>query len=254
MFLVFQIISLIGKNPPPKNSIKGTGLKLRKMSLNSRQKTAVFLRWTTIFSFAIFFVFSLLVSQETLANPSYKTPLVNWIFIPYFIVLTFGLIGKFLMNQNDWALYHLENYRKTQKCGDLEKALRSYNKIIGSTLALKKLVALSQYVEESFKIGNTEEVKNLDEKLETALDNLRTKDVSKIDNNLIDLSELAIKVTEKHEKILGFEPRYPFRILISEKLRSSTERIFPQIVIFLVWIGFMLVLARFGIVNIALPP
>jgi hypothetical protein len=254
MFLVFQIISIIGKNPPPKNNVNRIGLKLRKMSLNNRQKTAVFLRWTTLFSLVIFFVSSLLVSQETLANPSYKTPLVNWISIPYFIVLTFGLIGKFLMNRKDWALYHLENYRKTKKCVDLEKTLRSYNKILGSTLSLKKLVALSQYVEEAFKIGNIEEVEKLDQKLETALDNLRTENVSKIDNNLIDLSELAIKVTEKHEKVLGFEPRYPLRILISEKLRSSLDRIFPQVVIFLVWIGFLLVLARFGIVNITLPP
>ena len=252
--LTFQII-LARKEPDPAQfNPFGLGDKLRKLSLYKRQRITVFLRWNIAFSFIIVIVLFLLIGQETWVNPSYKSPLLNWFLILYFVVLLMLPIRKFIMNQNDWAVYHLENYKKASKCKDLEKTLGSYNKILGSTLSPKTLVALSQYVEEAFKIGNDDEIKQLNAQIEKTMSNLRNKEVPEIDKDLIELSVLAKKMTEEHERILGFEPKYPLRILLDEKLRSSTDKVFPQIILFLVWIGLFLVLARFGIINITLPP
>ena len=254
IFLTFQIISAPQKrNPTPLNPF-GLRSKLRNISLDNRQRMAVFLRWTILFSFVIFFVLFLLIGQETWVNPSYKSPLVNWFLILYFVPLVLVPIRKLVMNQNDWAQYHLDSYKETKKCKDLEKTLGSYNKILGSTLSPKTLVALSQYVEETFKIGNNDEVNQLNVQVEKITSSLRNNEVPKIDDDLIELSVLAKKVTDEHEKILGFKPKYPLWILLSEKMRSSSDKIFPQIILFFVWIGLFLVLARFGIINITLPP
>ena len=250
--IIFQSFNIVTKYYPPKDY--GIRAKLRKISLDKRQRIVVFTKRIVVSCFLIAFFLVLMLTQESLLNPAYRSPLINWVFLLFFMIYGLAIFSKFLITPKEWIRFHLENYKKTEYCKDFESALRSYNKALGSSLSLKRIIAISQYVEEAYKIADEDEIKHLDSLSDKTLNSLSIDSTSEIDDNIIALSELAKKITKEHQRTLGFEPRYPYRIILSEKLSSSTDKAFPQIVIFLTWVGILLVLARFGIVNVTFPP
>ena len=98
------------------------------------------------------------------------------------------LIRK-IFNEPKWlSIISLTAYKKTKTCQDLESALRSYNKALGSSLSLKKIIAISQYVKEAYKIGNEEEIKELNAQVDKTVNSLKSTNISEIDDNLVALS------------------------------------------------------------------
>lgn len=158
------------------------------------------------------------------------------------------------MNHRDWTLYHLRCFRKSRAYEDLEKALRDYNKILGSSLSMKQLLTVSQYVHEAYKVLNREDIQELDNKIDNVIASLENKEISKANEGLIDLSKFSIEHLKEHEQILGFKVKYPYRLRLWEHAKMSIGKIFPQFILFLIWIALWIVLLLLGKITISPPP
>jgi len=215
--------------------------KLRSVSVENRRLIAEFCRWTSICLLLIVLVLASLITHEasTDSAPSY---LSIWLLITYFLPVFLISIARFSMNSVDRAIYHLQRFRKTKASEDLEKALKDYNRILGSSLSLKKLLTISQCVTEAFKILTHKKSQQFDTQIQDIIGNLKAENISEANAGLIALSNSVMEQIEDHIQTLGFEVKYPRRLRFSEATKAILNKVFPQFMVFMIWIGLVILL------------
>lgn len=225
--------------------------KLRHINENTRLLVANFLKWTGLCLSLIGLIFLVLMLNETYRIiPRRFADITLLISFNLSFLLGLTLIGtaRFLMNPCDWTIRYLQRFRRNKIPGDLDKALRSYNRTLGSSLSLKKLLSFSQFVNESYKIGKKKDSEDFDSQIDCIIKSLENRNISEANDRLITLSKSAMKLIKKHEETLGFEVTYPLRLRIWEGFRETLTRVFPQLMLFLVWLALYIILVSLGII------
>jgi hypothetical protein len=232
---------------------------MRKIDLDRRHFWGKFFRRASILMLIICLVISLSVFQEIYVNersqPS-QPLLFYWFIALTFLAMIFLSIARSLMNNLDWTLYHLEQFRIAEGFlpEALKKSLRHYNLFIGSTLSPKKLLGVAQSVIEAYKVGTREDVTKLDYQIERMKGDLKSNEICHANDDLIGLSEIANDIIGKHKENLGFEIKYPYSLLFRDQVKDAIAKIFPQFMGFLTWIVVLMILAYFGILHFVFPP
>jgi hypothetical protein len=227
--------------------------RVEKLSLENRALVTQGFRWTSVCLMLLLFLIVSSGGASYLAEPV-KSAITSW-FVPVYFILIFSFVmSVFLVDRLDWAVYNLEQFEQTHELSSLQKALKDYNKALGSTLSVRRLLTISQYVGEGFLIGSDKEKEDMTRQLHVLGTNLRGNNICDADKSLIDLSQLAEETVKKHREVLGFEARYPYRMRLDDAIRSSVGRAFPELMLVLVWIAVLMILSYFGVTKLIFPP
>jgi len=248
-----HIVKASGRIVAPQ-SLKRIELRVRNLSLERRLLLDKFLNRSTIILLFVILAIAALLFQEIYTTDTYGSSLIFWFLAAYGMAFLFKGCGDLLMNEADWALFYIEDYQKTMQIRSLEKGLKHYNKIIGSTLSIKKLAEISQCVNEAFKIGNDEDIQKVRLQIERIKGDLGSIDVQAANANLIDLSNISTEITREHRDKLGFEFKYSYRLRLLEHTKNLLSGVFPEFMKFLLWVAILLVLAYLGWRHIIFPP
>jgi len=231
--------------------------KFRRIDEKTRLLISNFLKWTGVCSLVISMTLMVLLLDEAYIHSPNQYSMDRVLFASFTLTALLSMIlvnaARFLMNPYDWAIYYLQKFLQEKTPDDLEKAFRNYNRILGSSLSLKKLLAISQYINEGYKIGKKNESKNLDKVIGSIIKSLERGRLSQANDRLLALSNSAMELIREHKEILGFEVKYPLRLRISEQIRGLLSKIFPQLMLFLVWLMLVVFLASLGLVPITPP-
>lgn len=227
--------------------------RIEKVELETRALITQGFRSTTI-CLLIVFVLIVASSQTSYLTESARSMITQWYFPVYLFLIFSTFLSNFLVDRLDWAVYNLERFGLTHELRSLQKALKDYNRALGSTLSVKRLLTISQYVDEGFMIGSVKEKEDMTRQLHVLSTNLRDGNICYADRNLIDLSQLAEETVRKHREFLGFEARYPYRLRLWDTLRSSVGKVFPELMLVLIWIAVLMILSHFGITKVIFPP
>lgn len=159
------------------------------------------------------------------------------------------------MNDCDWVIYYLQQFQENRDAAFLEKALKSYNDFLESNLAPRKLITISQYTDEAFKIGDETQKEKLSEQINKIVKNLETtKEITVVDSDLMQLANISSEIVGQHAKTFGFKPKYPWRMIFWRTARRSAGKILPQLLyIAIIFIVLALAASILGIHNISIP-
>ena len=225
---------------------------LEKVSLETRAQLTNGFKWTTLCLLIVWFAV-VESGQFSLFSESVRS-MIGWWSLPiYLLVLISLFLSLVLVDRWDWAVYNLEEFGRTGRFENLQKGLKDYNKALGSTLSIKRLLTISQCVEEGFLIGNDQEKEEMGRQLHVLFLNLKDRNVCSADRNLIDLSQSAEETVRRQKEVLGFEAKYPYRLVLWDTLRSSVGRVFPEVLSLLIGIAVLVILSYFGIKISFLP-
>lgn len=247
------LISMAGQASTPKFWLDA-GKKARSIEKDTRLLVSNFSKWMGVCLVLIGLVFMILHLNEVHVriSTSNRFPFDITLLFSYFLPLLsgFSLIGaaQFLMNPYDWTIHYLQKFLQDKDIADMDRALRTYNRVIGSSLSLKKLLSISQWVSEAHKIGNNKVSENLDSRIHNVIKSLESRNIAEANNRLISLSKYAMELIKEHKETLGFEVSYPLKLRILEQFRGSLSKIFTQFMLFLLWLAFVVVLASLGII------
>lgn len=225
--------------------------KLRHMNENTRRLIADFLKWTGLCLVLIGLVFlALMLSEVSMSTPRQfpDIALLTSFYLPFLLGSTLVGTARFLMNPRDWTIHYMQRFRRGKVPEDLDKALRNYNRTLGSSLSLKRLLSISQCVNEAYKIGNRKDWEDLDSQINHVIGLLKNKNISDANNGLITLSKSAMKLIEEHKQTLGFKVTYPLRLRIWEGFRESLAKVFSGFMLFLVWFALYIFLTSLGLI------
>jgi len=134
---------------------------------------------------------------------------------------------------------------------------KSFEKLQQNTrfeFIIKKILTISQYVTEAFKILTHKKLQQFDTQIQDIISNLKAENISEANAGLIALLNSVMEQIEDHIQTLGFEVKYPRRLRYSEATKAILSKVFPQFMVFMIWIGLVILLAHFGIIRILSPP
>lgn len=226
--------------------------RVRQFSVKTRIGIANCLRWTSYCCLLIMLISLLLTIREILVGDilgRFANIGIGITLLSFYAAGICAVIGRFVMNRYDWIVEHLQNFQKHGNLDDLNKALINYNRILGFTLSTRKLLEISQRVKEVYTIGEEKALKAMDREIITLIDSGKTRDVKKLDRSLIKLSASAEKKLSEHQKRLGFKVRYPIRLRIIEHTKNAFGKIFPQLMLIMIWLVIIIVLMHVGIIT-----
>jgi hypothetical protein len=225
---------------------------LGRVNLQTRALVTTGLRWTTVCLMILFLAVGA-SSQFNYFSDSLRSMIQQWLLPVYLLLIVCTSLSLILVNKWDWAVYDLEEFGRSHDLDSLQKALRDYNRVLGSTLSVKRLLTISQYVDEGFTIGSEKEKEDMTRQLHILTSSLKEHNVCAADRCLIDLSQSAEETVRRHKDVLGYEPKYPFRLMFWDTLKTSSRKVFPSLVLVLIWIAILMGLSYFG-VRIPFPP
>jgi hypothetical protein len=228
-------------------------LKIRSLSLETRHWLAQAFKWTTLCFFLVLLVLMFFVMLETVQTRIVPYSSFLWFLGIYACCLIFLTLMRSMMHRLDWIIYHFEEFMKTKEPENLQKALKNYNRVLDSTLSWTRLLAISQYIHEAFKIGTESERNELDRRIAVIVYDLNHNSICGADEELVDLSSLSKELLKDHKKVLGFEVRYPFRLRTWQRIRLSFAKALSELMLAVFWIFLFWLLAYFKIIPVIFP-
>lgn len=253
ILVAFKIISIINYIPEPKQMQSFTSkieAKLRGMSIDKRRSISILFKRLGYSLFIISIIFMVLYMHDRFfggpLNLSTAIVLQSLFILPVMSGITLISLSRFIMNMFDWAIFYLQEFVNNRYCDDLEKALARYNQILGSTLSHKKILEVSQCINEANKIGKKNEWEKISKILNMAIDSLERKSLSKTDELLIDAIKLSNEEIKKHRETFDFQVKYPLRLKIVDFFRITLSKVFTQFVLFILWIILVLLMISYG--------
>lgn len=249
-FYLGSLVTKITWEPKPYTNLKK---KLRRIDLETRRLMANGFKWTGICALLTTFAdFLILIREAYVGNESFGQ--LGTLFFTMFALLALASFGlsNYFMSPIDSAIFHFSVFKKGINSNiifssELDKALANYNKSLGSSLPMKNLFSMSQYVAEAHKIGSKEDRKHIIKRIDAIVKSLKKRNASESNKSLIELSELASRITEKHEKILGFKAKYPLKYRIGDAFGGIVTRFFVQFMLLLFWIMILVILGYYGL-------
>jgi len=209
--------------------------KVKLKTISQKHFLSNFLKLASVGLLSIGTISAILIFQESTLG--FNAQSIFPIFaLTYFFGVTVLLFRPLFMSNTDWIILHFENFRNTKKDSSLQRALETYNRSLGSCLSLRKLLAITQNVTESYKIGSTVQKSELDEKISKIIDGVKAKDLPNIDSNLISLALISKEMTKQHKAVLGFSVKYPLRFLAWEQTKISFFKNYPKLMYLLLGI------------------
>jgi hypothetical protein len=256
MFLVIiftmYLISFAQAISEPK-VLQKASLRIRGLSLETRHWLAHAFKWTTVCFFLILLVLMFLFMLKTVQTDAFNYLLFLGFMGTYVCCLIFLRLMGSMMHRIDWIIYHLEEFIKTEEPENLQKALKDYNRMLDSTLSWKRLLAISQYIHEAFKIGTENERIELNRRIAVLVYDLKHNNICGVDEDLVDLSSFSKELLKDHKKVLGFEVRYPLRFRTRQRISLSFAKVLSELMIAVFWIFLVSLLAYFKIIPVIFP-
>lgn len=223
------------------------------LSLEKKRSISNFLKWISIGSFASGTIAGVLYVQQSFLGVSAIQGLLYSFCLLYFIGIFSFVTRAILLTNADWVIVNLHDFNKTENASCFKKALLSYNKCLGSTLSLKKLLVTSQYVTQAYRISTNTQKDALNLQITKICAKIKEKKIPETDLEIINLVKQAKEIIKEHNSVLGMSVRYPLKIMFWEQTKLSLAKNYPKLMYLILGIILLVALKQFNLLPEVLP-
>jgi hypothetical protein len=224
-----------------------------QLTLYQIRSLSNFLKWLSIGLLASGTMSGILLIQQSTLGLTTENTLLGLFIIQYFIGFLIVAFRRLLMSNADWIIVNLEDFVSMGKGDCLKKALLSYNKWLGSCLSLKKLLVISHYVSQAYKLSTSDQKNVLNEDIKKICKDVQEKNIPAVDAGFIRLTQKAKDMVKDHNAILGMSVKYPLKNMLWEQTKLSLAKNYSKLMYLFLGIILLVVLKQLNLMPATLP-